>query len=233
MLCGSALLVMSFPSLRHTGKRRGAHSPARANLSSCAPRNGVRNPVFSLPQGRVRDPAVVALKDSSSTSVSYELYFTNYRGNPAAMFSGSSAKFYTVRVVRTSDWQVFSEPSDVTPPGFASPDAPVTWRNSTILAFQAYPDKSLGGKYSGLYFSRRSPRAANGRGWSRPKPFLQDALRLPWNSAKRAIDPTLIVDSHDQLHCFFVGSAWIGSEDDRRRANLLGHAVTDDPELKR
>jgi hypothetical protein len=173
----------------------------------------------------------MALKDSSS--IRYELYFTHYQGNPAAMFSGSSAKYYSVRSVRTSDWQTFSEPSDVTPSGFASPDAPLTWRNSTILAYQAYPDKSLGGKYSGLYFSRRNPAAASGRGWSRPKPFLQDALSLPWNGAKRAIDPTLIVDAHDRLHCFFVGSAWVGSGDDKRRANLLGHAVTDDVELKR
>jgi len=162
----------------------------------------------------------------------YELYFTQYLGPPATMFSGASANSYSVRVSRTTDWLSFSEPRDVTPSGFASPDAPVFWRNSTILAFQAYPDRALGGKRSGLYFSRRSSRAASGRGWSEPRPFLQEVLELPWNSAKRAIDPTLIVDSSDRLHCFFVGSAWVGAGAARRRANLLGHAVTQDPKLK-
>ena len=160
----------------------------------------------------------------------YELYFSHYRGKPAAMFSGASAKAYSISVVRTADWLAFSEAKDVTPSGFASPDAPVFWRNSTILAYQAYPDKALKGKRSGLYFSRR--HAASGRGWSEPRPFLQEVLDLPCNSANRAIDPTLVVDSKDRLHCFFVGSAWVGEGAARKRANLLGHAVTNDPKLK-
>lgn len=84
------VLATAFPSLRHY-RRRGAKAAHRSNAStSCGVRPGVRNPVFRLDDGRVRDPAVVLLPDGRG----YELYFTHYRGNPSAMFSGGSAKAY-------------------------------------------------------------------------------------------------------------------------------------------
>jgi len=201
--------LLSFPSLRR-------------NSSSCAKRS-LFNPVFSLP-GRVRDPAV-RLNEAGEA----ELFFTYFRGNPAAMFTSAGAKDYYVSRVVTRDWQTFSEPSDITPPGFASPDAPIRWDNATIIAFQAYPDKSLGGKSSGLFFSRRDDGSEI---WSEPRPFLREALTLPWNTGGRAIDPTLVLDSDGRLHCFFVGSTK-RQRGDRRRANLLGQAVSTDPDLQR
>jgi len=159
--------LLSFPSLRR-------------NSSSCAKRS-LFNPVFSLP-GRVRDPAV-RLNEAGEA----ELFFTYFRGNPAAMFTSAGAKDYYVSRVVTRDWQTFSEPSDITLPGFASPDAPIRWDNATIIAFQAYPDKSLGGKSSGLFFSRRDDGSEI---WSEPRPFLREALTLPWNTGGRADDAT-------------------------------------------
>ena len=64
-------------------------------------------------------------------------------------------------------------------------------------------------------------------------PFLEEALTLPWNTIGRAIDPTLLVGPDGKLHCFFVGSQWVAGAGGKKKvkANLLGHAVTDDAEL--
>lgn len=161
--------------------------------------------------------------------ITHELFFTHYEGHPTQLWSCEAC--YTVQVVRTTDWRTFSAPKPVTPTGFVSPDAPVEWRGATLLAFQAYPDKALGGRRSGLFFSRWS---ASGR-WSAPRPFLQEVLALPWNDARRAIDPTLVMGPDGRLHCFFVGSSHMpprlgGAR--RRRINLLGHAATSDPQLR-
>lgn len=66
-------------------------------------------------------------------------------------------------------------------------------------------------------------------------PSYGPGLTVSWNSLRRAIDPTLIVADDSRLHCFFVGSAYQTNsrKAKRQRANLLGHAFTDDPSLKR
>ena len=53
---------------------------------------------------------------------------------------------------------------------------------------------------------------------------MKEVLDLPWNTARRAIDPTLIVGPDGRLHCFFVGSANLHAPGGgkKRRANLLG-----------
>ena len=154
----------------------------------------LRNPVFDLlPSGvRVRDPAVRLAHGTFElsegrwrTGAHYELYFTHYRGDPKHMWSGKAA--YTVQMVRTTDWLEFSVAETVTPDGFVSPDAPLEWLGSTVLAFQAYPDLALGGKRSGLFFSRRESAAGQPPRWSAPKAVLQEVLDLEWNSAHRAI----------------------------------------------
>lgn len=100
-------------------------------------------------------------------------------------------------------------------------------------AFQAYPDKALGGPQSGLFVARRLSDPGKPASWGPPMPFLEEALTLPWNTQQRAIDPTLIVGPDGKLHCFFVGSQLvIGAQGKKLKANLLGHAVTEDPELK-
>ena len=87
------------------------------------------NPAFHLgldDSTRVRDPAVHVQGNV------HELYFTQYTGNPRKMWSNTSG--YTVSMTRTSDWRTFSQPEAITPPGFCSPDAPVHWQGSTLLA---------------------------------------------------------------------------------------------------
>ena len=104
---------------------------------------------------------------------------------------------------------------------------------SVAQAFQAYPDKALGGPQSGLFVARRLSDPGKPASWGPPMPFLEEALTLPWNTQQRAIDPTLIVGPDGKLHCFFVGSQLvIGAQGKKLKANLLGHAVTEDPKLK-
>lgn len=204
---------------------------------------GLRNPVYELrPRDgieiRVRDPAVHL---TGAEGVHHEMFYTLYAGEPKKMWSDTSG--YTVSAVRTADWHSFSEPEPVTPTGFCSPDAPVQWKGQTILAYQAYPDKALGGPVSGLFFSvRLSERKGDEPArWGPPTPFLEEALTLPWNTIGRTIDPTLFVGPDGKLHCFFIGSQWMPSRADdgkgprrkSKKANLMGHAVTDDPEMRR
>ncbi len=55
---------------------------------------------------------------------------------------------------------------------------------------------------------------------------------MPWNTLRRVIDPTLVVDG-DTLHCWFVGSANVTNAAGKTvRANLLGHARTRDSKLE-
>ena len=69
-------------------------------------------------------------------------------------------------------------------------------------------------------------------GWSPGRTFLVEAARLPWNGQRRVIDPSFVIDG-DTLHCFFVGSAVHKDADGKSiRANLMGHAVTRDPQLQ-
>ena len=131
----------------------------------------------------------------------------------------------------------------MTPTGFCSPDAPVRWKGQTLLAYQAYPDQALGGPVSGLFFSvRLSERKGDEPArWGPPTPFLEEALTLSWNTIGRTIDPTMFVGPDGKLHCFLIGSKWLppladdgkGPRRKSKKANLLGHAVTDDPELRR
>ena len=206
------------------------------------PMAGLRNPVYELrPRNgieiRVRDPAVHL---TGTEGVHHEMFFTLYAGEPKKMWSDTSG--YTVSAVRTADWHSFSEPEPVTPTGFCSPDAPVRWKGQVILAYQAYPDKALGGPVSGLFFSVRlaARKVDEPARWGPPTPFLEEALTLPWNTIGRTIDPTLFVGPDGKLHCFFIGSQWLPPHADegkgprrKSKANLLGHAVTDDPELRR
>ena len=62
--------------------------------------------------------------------------------------------------------------------------------------------------------------------------FLAEANQLAWNTYRRAIDATFVVDG-DTLHCFFVGSSnAVNAKGKKVRCNLLGHAITKDPNLE-
>ena len=122
---------------QRTPTSHAAPSQAHRRHDQSCNATSVQNPVFTLREGRVRDPAVLPLGDGS-----FELYFTHYRGrNVKRMWGGmEAARAYTVRVVTTSDWVRFSAAEDVTPAGFVSPDSPVAFGGGVLLAFQAYPE---------------------------------------------------------------------------------------------
>ena len=124
--------------------------------------------------------------------------------------------------VFTRDFVRFENDRDVSPKGHASPGDVVKWNGRFILPYQTYPAAP-----TQLCFSE-SPDLLT---WSAPKPFLTEARFLPWNSLKRVIDPTLVLDG-ETLHCYFVGSANVTNAAGKTvRANLLGHALTRDPKL--
>ena len=104
--------------------------PARTPRSKrcLAQLSQVQNPILSsAKRSRVRDPAVQVLDGGVR-----ELYYTFYEGEPKKMWSDTTG--YTVQVVTTTDWHTFSSAEPVTPTGYCSPDAPVEWRGSTLLA---------------------------------------------------------------------------------------------------
>ena len=104
--------------------------PARTPRSKrcLAQLSQVQNPILSsAKRSRVRDPAVQVLDGGVR-----ELYYTFYEGEPKKMWSDTTG--YTVQVVTTTDWRTFSSAEPVTPTGYCSPDAPVEWRGSTLLA---------------------------------------------------------------------------------------------------
>jgi sucrose-6-phosphate hydrolase SacC (GH32 family) len=122
--------------------------------------------------------------------------------------------------VFTKDFVNFEDDHDITPKGFAGPCNPVLWHGRYLLPYTSYPLAP-----SKLCYSESKDLEQ----WGKPIVFLDEARHVPWNTHKRAIDPTFVADG-DTLHCFFIGSCW--TETKGRHANLMGHAVTTDPELK-
>ena len=167
----------------------------------------IQNPILRLPDN-LRDPSVFPVGDG------YQLYYTRYR-----IGDWNAAENWYVARCFTRDFVHFTDHEDVTRQNFASPGDVVRWHGRWIMPFQSYPERP-----QQLYFVE-SPDAQS---WSPPRAFLEAALELPWNTDRRAIDPSFVVDG-DKLYCFFVGSDGLGTP---RRANLLGHAVTTDPELR-
>ena len=165
------------------------------------------NPVW-VHADNLRDPAVLPVRDG------YVLFYSRFSGN-----DWGKVESWSVAKVFTKDWKTFEDQADVTPKGYASPGDPVLWHGRHVLPFQSYPTNPTRLCYS---------ESQDARSWSRPHFFLPEANTLPWNTLKRAIDPCLVVDG-DTLHCFFVGSAPLPGGG---HANLLGHALTRDENLK-
>lgn len=186
-----------------------ATSPADGPLDLARLRNPVWTSVDNL-----RDPSV--LKVPGGYRVFYSR-LTTTNGN------WGDPRNWAVADVFTRDFIRFENDRDVSPKGHASPGDVVEWHGRFILPYQTYPSVP-----TQLCFSE-SPDLLT---WSAPKPFVMDARFLPWNSLKRVIDPTLVLDG-ETLHCFFVGSANVTNAAGKTlRANLLGHALTRDPKLE-
>ena len=167
----------------------------------------IRNPSLRL-DDNLRDPSVFKLPDG------YCLLYTRY-----LIGDWNTGGNWSVACCFTQDFVHFTGHHDITPKNFASPGDIVHWHGRLILPFQSYPVRP-----QELFYAE----SKDGLEWSEPRGFLKEVLNLAWNTDRRAIDPSFVVDG-DELHCFFVGSDGLGTPN---RANLLGHAVTRDPMLK-
>jgi len=175
------------------------------------------NPIWER-SDNLRDPAVLRLDDGA-----YQLFYSRYSNR-----DWGRAENWAIAAVRTRDFVTFEDDRDLSPKGFASPGDPIRWHGRYLLPYQSYPVPPARLCYS---------ESADGRGWSSPRFFLPEANQLPWNTRRRALAPSFVVDG-DTLHCYFVGSCertpiTSGPRRALSHANLLGHAVTDDPALER
>jgi hypothetical protein len=174
----------------------------------------IGNPVLRRTEN-LRDPAVLPRADGT-----YLVYFTVFNcPTEDVLKEWFTAANWSVGMAVTGDFVDFHDFQRITPENHASPGDPVFWHGRYILPYQTYPEGT-----NWLCFSE----SGDGIEWSAPQRFLAQANGLAWNTRKRAIDPTLVVEG-DWLHCFFVG----GGEGlvPGTKANLLGHAVSRDPEL--
>jgi hypothetical protein len=165
----------------------------------------LRNPVWTS-SDNLRDPSVL------QTAEGYLIFYSRLAGT-----NWGSPQSWSIACAFTRDFVRYEHDRDVSPKGYASPGDVVQWHGRYLLPYQSYPAKP-----TRLCVSESTDLDT----WSAPRPFLTAAAELPWNDARRVIDPTLVVDG-DTLHCFFVGTTMKPS-----KANLLGHAVTRDPKLE-
>jgi len=189
----------------------GASTSLRAEPAARAPAFAERNPVW-VSKDNLRDPSVLKVEDG------YWLFYSRLAGD------WSKAESWTIAATFTRDFITFENNHDISPKNHASPGDVVRWHGRYVLPYQSYPVKP-----QKLCFATSDDLKT----WSEPTLFLTDALALPWNGHHRLIDPTLVVDG-DTLHCFFIASAdmpFPGGK--KRKANLMGHAITRDPALQK
>lgn len=172
----------------------------------------LRNPVW-VSEDNLRDPSVLKVEGG------YQIFYSRLVGSDWA-----SPKSWTIARAFTKDFAKFEDITDISPKGHASPGDVVFWHGRYLLPYQSYPAKP-----TLLCVSESSDL----RQWTAPRTFLSEAALLPWNTYRRVIDPSFVVDG-DVLHCYFVGSADVTDASGiKQRANLLGHAITRDPKLEK
>ncbi len=165
------------------------------------------NPIWKR-SDNLRDPSVWKSADG------YHLFYSRYSNN-----DWTKPENWSIAHVITKDFVTFEEDRDISAKGFASPGDVIRWKGKYILPYQSYPEVPTMLCYS------TSDDLEN---WSKPVFFLEEAVHLPWNQANRVIDPTFVTEG-ERLHCFFVGTDRVHYAS---VTNLVGHAYTDDPELK-
>lgn len=165
------------------------------------------NPIWKR-SDNLRDPSVWKSADG------YHLFYSRYSNN-----DWTKPENWSIAHVITKDFVTFEEDRDISAKGFASPGDVIRWKGKYILPYQSYPEVPTMLCYS------TSDDLEN---WSKPVFFLEEAVYLPWNQANRVIDPTFVTEG-ERLHCFFVGTDRVHYAS---ATNLVGHAYTDDPELK-
>ena len=172
----------------------------------------LRNPVW-VSEDNLRDPSVLKVEGG------YQVFYSRFAGA-----DWSSPKSWTIARAFTKEFAKFEDVNDISPKGHASPGDVVFWHGRYLLPYQSYPAKPT------LLCVSESTDL---RQWTAPRTILSEAAQLPWNTYKRVIDPSFVVEG-DVLHCFFVGSADVtDAKGLKQRANLLGHAITRDPKLEK
>jgi sucrose-6-phosphate hydrolase SacC (GH32 family) len=200
-----AALLIGVISASHT---HGVSSPAGSSLDLAR----LTNPVWTSADN-LRDPSVLKVPDG------YFLFYSRLAGT-----NWASPANWSIACAFTRDFVRFENGRDISPKGHASPGDVIKWHGRYILPYQTYPAAP-----TELRFSESTDLQA----WSPPQPFLAEARFLSWNTLRRVIDPTLVLEG-DTLHCWFVGSANVRNAAGKTlRVNLLGHAITRDPKLER
>lgn len=172
----------------------------------------LRNPVW-VSKDNLRDPSVL------KTDGGYHVFYSRFSGQTSGW--GDPQNWHIAEVF-TKDFLTFTNDRNLSPAGCASPGDVVWWHGRWVLPYQTYPSKP-----TQLVFAE----STNLIEWSAPRPFLTEALKLPWNEIQRVIDPSFVV-AGDTLHCWFVGSAYrTNASGDKFKVNLMGHARTRDPKL--
>lgn len=169
--------------------------------------NVLCNPIWRR-SDNLRDPSVY------KTDEGYHLFYSRYSNK-----DWTKPENWSIGHVFTRDFITFEYDRDISPKGYASPGDLIYWNGRYILPYQSYPEKP-----TKLCFSQSDGLVI----WSEPEFFMEEAIDLPWNLEKRAIDPTFVVDG-DTLHCYFVGSDYKSYTD---KTNLVGHAITKDADLR-
>ena len=146
----------------------------------------LRNPVWTSGDN-LRDPSVLKTRDG------YRIFYSRFTGG-----AWNKKENWAVASVLTSDFVTFEDDHDVSPKGFASPGDVISWHGRWLLPYQSYPVSP-----SKLCFSESKDLGD----WSAPRFFLEEAAALPWNTGRRVIDPSFVVDG-DTLHCYFIGTGY-------------------------
>ena len=170
--------------------------------------DNLTNPVWDRCDN-LRDPAVY--KDKEGT---YHIFYSRYSNK-----DWTRPENWSIGHVITKDFISYKNDRDISPKGYASPGDLIELNGKYILPYQSYPEVPTMLVYS---------VSEDLKTWSEPVPFLAEALDLPWNKAKRVIDPCFVLDGN-KLHCFFVGT---DRESKEFPINLVGHAFTEDMSLK-
>ena len=128
----------------------------------------IHNPVYSLDDICVRDPAIIVHND-----IIY-LYFTWYNPNTSEWF---------IAMTTTRDFIDFSEPRRISPVGYASPGNIIRHEGKWVLSYQQY-----------RHFPHNLSLAFSDDliNWSDPVDIFNTGPENQWNKDGRVIDPYLV-----------------------------------------
>lgn len=158
------------------------------------------NPVWSLPDKHLRDPAALVRGGT------VHLWFTYYDPKAKSWHVGQSAR---------EDFIRFEEIRIISPEGYASPGNVIRVGDEWILCYQQYRT------FPHYLCIARSKDLVH---WSKPEKVFNTGPDNTWNIDKRTIDPFLVAWK-GTTYCYYVGSTrW------HRKSghNLIGVAASED-----